>query len=764
MPRNDPTFDVTPQRLCDMFPPSASRAVSHVPFLLAVLAILCAPTPVTAGGRPVSFRTDVMAVLSTAGCNQGTCHGNANGKGGFKLSLRGDDPDFDFTALARDLSARRVNPAQPADSLLLLKPTMQLAHEGGRRFEFDSLEYRILRDWIAGGMRDDRDTAPSVTSLQVTPQELIVNGIDEPVPLRVEATFSDGSTRDVTSLAVFEPSEPIVDINRDGIVSAERYGEVTIAVRYLNQRFPVRLAYIPDRPDYVWEGPDERNEVDRLVFARLKSLKITPSPVCDDTVFVRRAYLDLLGHPPTGEEARRFVEDPSPSKRAALVEELLQRPGFAEFQAIRWADLLRIEEKTLDRKGVENFHGWVRQQMARNRPMDEFARELIAARGSTYASPPANYYRAMRDPLMRAESTAQVFLGLRLQCAKCHNHPFDRWTQDDYYGWASVFAGVDYKILENRRRDRNDKHEFVGEQIVWIDPARRVKDPRTGKDAPARFLDEAPLADGEDPLLALADWVTRPDNPYFARLMVNRVWHQLFGRGLVQPIDDFRMTNPPVHPELLDWLAEDFVANGYDLRHTIRTIMNSAVYQLSSEPNDTNAGDETHASRAVVRRLDAEQLLDAIAQAIGAPVEFNGYPPGTRATQIAGVHAIRPRYKRPTPGDEFLMLFGKPPRLQSCDCERSNEPTLAQTFELISGPMVDRLLTRPDNTLGRWLSDGRGNEEIVRDLYWTVLSRPPSKMEEDAALGYLQQSDNRRAACEDLLWSLLNAAEFSLRR
>ncbi|WP_145367485.1 DUF1549 and DUF1553 domain-containing protein [Maioricimonas rarisocia] len=743
---------------------AAVRGASIVRILLAAVPLLFAAQTATAGDRPVSFRTDVMAVLSKAGCNQGTCHGNSNGKGGFKLSLRGDDPEFDFAALSRDLSARRINPARPADSLLLLKPTMQLAHEGGRRFDVDSQEYRILHDWIAGGMRNDRETALSVTSLQVAPRQQIVTGLEAEVPLHVQATFSDGSSRDVTSLAVYEPSEPIVDISRDGVVKAERYGEVTVAVRFLNQRFPVRLAYIPDRPDYAWQGPEESNEIDRLVFAKLRSLKINPSPVCDDTVFVRRAYPDLLGHPPTGDEARRFVEDESSSKRAALIEELLQRPEFSEFQAVKWADLLRIEEKTLDRKGVENFHGWVRQQIARNTPMDEFARQLIAARGSTYAQPPSNYYRAMRDPLMRAESTAQVFLGLRLQCAKCHNHPFDRWTQDDYYGWASLFAGVDYKILENRRRDRNDKHEFVGEQIVWIDPARRVKDPRTGANAPPRFLDDTAPENGEDPLLALADWVTRPDNPYFAKLMVNRVWHQLFGRGIVQPIDDFRMTNPPVNPELLDWLADDFVASGYDLRHTIRTIMNSKVYQLSSEPNDTNAADETNGSRAVVRRLDAEQLLDAIAQVIGAPVEFNGYPAGTRATQIAGVHAIRPRYKRPTAGDEFLMLFGKPPRLQSCDCERSNEPTLAQTFELISGPMVDNLLTQSNNHLSRWITAGHSDEEIIGNLYWTVLSRPPSGMETRAAQEHLQRSDDRRRAYEDLLWSLLNAAEFSLRR
>lgn len=715
--------------------------------------------------RPVSFRHDVMAVLSKAGCNQGTCHGNATGKGGLKLSLRGDDPESDFQKLTRALEGRRINLGEPAASLILRKATMNVAHEGGRRFTVDDPEYRILHEWIAQGARDDGDDAPRVTRLVVTPRDAIVTAPVDSVSLRVEAQYADGSTHDVTRLAVFEPSQPIVRILVDGIVSRERLGEVTIAVRFLDHHAPVRLAFVPERPEFTWKAPSGGHPIDQFIYAKLESLRVEPSEVCDDTTFLRRASLDLLGLPPTAAEVRAFLDDESPTKREAAIDRLLTRPEFAEYWALKWSDLLRNEEKTLDRKGVENFHAWIRHQFAINTPLDLFARELISARGSTYASPAANFYRAMRDPITRAESTAQLLLGVRLQCAKCHNHPFDRWTQDDYYSWANLFARVDYKILENRRRDRNDKHEFIGEQIVFVKEEGDVRDPRTGQPRAPRVLAASEANEiSADRLHDLAEWVTHPANPFFAKAQVNRIWFHLFGRGIVDPIDDFRITNPPSHPALLDWLAEDFVAHGYDLRHTIRTIMTSQAYQLSSQTNETNIDDEMNFSHAYVRRLSAEQLLDAISQVVGVSVPFNGYPVGTRATQIPGVRAIRPRDRAPTSGDAFLTLFGKPPRLQPCEYERATEATLAQTFELISGPLTARLLTEQENRIGRGLEAGRSFAELLEELYWEAVNRPPTSDEREFLLEQSRETSNQRQLLEDVAWSLLNSNEFLLRR
>jgi len=724
------------------------------------------------GGNPgplraseVSFRNDVMAVLSKAGCNMGTCHGNKNGKGGLKLSLRGEDPAEDYRTLTRELIARRANLLEPDSSLLLLKPTMQVPHEGDRRFGINSREYRVLREWIAAGMPDDSGHAPRLVGLEVTPREQIVVQPEHSVRLRAVARFSNGERRDVTSDAVYEPAAPVVRVAHDGLAECDDVAETTVIVRYLDRQVPVRLMFVPARPDFEWTGPSPANYVDEHVFAKLRKLRIHPSEDVSDVVFLRRAYVDLLGIIPTADEARRFIEDPREDKRSRLVDELLERPEFAEFWALKWSDLLRNEEKTLDFKGVQNFHAWIRRSIAENKPLDRFARELIAARGSTYENPPANYYRAMRDPIMRAESAAQVFLGIRLQCAKCHNHPFDRWTQDDYYGWANVFARVDYKILENRRLDRNDGHEFDGEQVVYMKPTGDVNDPRTGRPLPPKFLGDADAkpAANEDRLLALADWVARGENRLFVEVQVNRIWYHLMGRGIVDPIDDFRATNPPVNPPLLDALVQDFIDSGFDLKHMIRVIMSSRTYQLSTEPNETNVDDSVNFSRALVRRLPAETLLDSLAQVADVPLKFNGYPEGTRAGALAGVQAVRPRDRQASLADQFLKVFGKPMRLQSCECERSDEATLSQTFDLISGPFMEQLLTHSENRLAALLTKGAGAEAIVDELYWAALSRAPQSEERETAVRHLSSSRNLRTASEDLLWGLLNSHEFMFR-
>jgi hypothetical protein len=737
--------------------------------LLLVLAggggTLRAADPVRPSEERISFRNDVMAVLSKAGCNMGVCHGNQNGKGGLKLSLRGQSPDDDFTMLTRDFAGRRTDRLEPDQSLILLKPALRIAHEGGRRFTPAAPEYALLRQWIAAGMPRDPKATPQLVRIEVEPREQILLHPADRIQLHVTARFSDGSQRDVSGLAVYEPADPFVECGHDGLLTARGPGETTIIVRYLERQAPVRLAFVPARPGWAWTGPPPANYVDEQVFAKLRALRINPAPVCSDAEFLRRASLDLLGLIPTADEARQFAASSSPQKRAALIDRLLDRPEFADFWALKWSDLLRNEEKTLDRKGVQNFHAWIRQSIAQGKPLDQFARELIASRGSTYEHPESNYYRAMREPLMRAESTAQIFLGTRLQCARCHNHPFDRWTQDDYYSWANVFARVDYKIVENQRRDTNDKHEFDGEQIVWMPREGDVDDPRTGKPLPPRFLDDekrGPRAE-HDRLLELASWVGSPRNERFVQTQVNRIWYHLFGRGIVDPIDDFRATNPPANAALLKALADDCIAHNFDLRHMLREIMNSRTYQLSAATNDTNRDDLVNFSHAVPRRLAAEQLLDSLGRVLDVPLEFNGYPPGLRAGELPGVQAVRSRTAALGLGDRFLEAFGKPPRLQSCECERSEETTLNQTFQLVSGPLINELLTRPENRLKRLLASGQPPRAILVELYWTTLSREPSAEELSVTATYLERAQDRRKALEDIAWGLLNSHEFMLR-
>ncbi|MGH7139505.1 MAG: DUF1549 and DUF1553 domain-containing protein, partial [Pirellulales bacterium] len=528
-------------------------------------------------------------------------------------------------------------------------------------------------------------------------------------------------------------------------------------VRYLNRQAAVRVAVVAPRPGFAFASLPEANYVDRHVFAKLRSLKMNPSPLAGDAVFLRRAYLDAVGLLPTADEARRFLNDPSADKRRRLIDDLVQRPEFADWWALKWSDLLRNEEKVLDSKGVQNFHHWIRQSIADGKPLDRFARELIVARGSTYTNPAANFYRANRDPVTRAEAAAQLFLGVRLQCAKCHNHPFDRWTQGDYYRWAGFFARVQYKIVENRRRDQNDGHEFDGEQIVWMSPRGEVRDPRSDQPMEPCFLGEPtpPLAADEDRLEELADWITAPDNPFFARAQANRIWYHLLGRGIVEPIDDFRATNPPSIPALLDELARDFASHHFDLKHLVRTIMNSATYQLSAEPNDTNRDDEANFSHALVRRLSAEQLLDALSQVTGTTPEFKGYPAGMRAVQLPGVRVPTSRRQRASRDDQFLTLFGKPPRLLTCECERSTESTLSQAFQLVSGPAINELLSERHNRLETLLASGKPSREIVEERFLSALARLPTPAESDALVSCLDGAADRRAALEDIAWGLL---------
>ena len=714
---------------------------------------------------PVSFRNEVMPVLSRAGCNAGTCHGNLHGKGGFKLSLRGENPSADFLALTHDLMGRRTDRHHPDASLVLQKATARVPHEGGQRFAVGSPEYCLLLRWLGAGMRDDRATAPTLTRLEVTPPEAYLIEPLDSLTVRAAAVFADGTRKDVRGLAVFDSTNPKIDVSRDGLVRSPQPGETTvIVVRYLDKQATVQLAFVPARPGFVWGNPPAANYIDTHVFARLKKLRINPSGLCSDSEFLRRAYLDLLGLLPMPEQTRRFLADARTDKRARLVDELLKRPEFADYWALHFADILRNEEKQLDRKGVRTFHRWIRQALAADRPLNEFARDLIASRGSTYKEPAANYYRALRDPYTRAEATAQVFLGIRMQCAKCHNHPFNRWTQNDYHQLAAFFARVQYKVLENKRRDKLDKHEFVGEQIVYFDDTSEVKHPVSGAALRPRFLGGATLAMKDaDRLRALADWVADPSNPFFARTQANRIWTYLLGRGIVDPNDDFRESNPPANGPLLEALAKDFAEHRFGLKHLVRTIMNSRTYQLSAVPNDTNQDDETNFSHALIRSLPAEPLLDAVAQVSGVPVEFDGYPLGVRATQLPGMPVAR-RKQILGDGFKFLRVFGKPERLLNCDCERNDNTTMAQALQFLTGAVVNRAVSESDNRLGQLLKAGKSNREIIDELFLAALCRPPRAAERSALVARVERAADRRRALEDVLWGLLNSKEFLLRK
>lgn len=766
-------------------------------------SLVAAVTAKKAFDEPVSFRRDVMAVLSKAGCASGPCHGNRNGKGGFKLSLRGQDPDADYATLINDLSGRRLNLTDPERSLLLLKPSADVPHEGGQRFKPGSREYEILRRWIAARASDDA-SAPKLMRLEVTPRDDYFYAPKTNAQIAATAVFADGKRRDVTALAVYEVANvAVAEVAPDGRITRKTDGETTVLVRYLDQQAPVRVAFVSRRPEFsARQFPKPANAVDEQVFAKLKRLRLNPAEPCADEVFLRRAYLDLLGILPTADEARAFVADAAKDKRGRLVNALLERPEFAEFWALKWADLLRLDERTLDRKGARLFYDWLRTSIASHQPLDEFARELVSARGSTYANPAANYYRNLRTPVERAEAAAQVWLGTRLQCAQCHNHPYERWTQDNYHDWTAIFTRVDFQVLENRRQDENDSHEFKGEQVVFVKNSGEHENPRTKKKSVPRFLGVAKpvnewaeqsrtgvspvpamltLANategsrdgrptlwptnavtGPTELDAVAAWLTSTNNPLFARTQANRIWFHLMGRGLVDPIDDFRSTNPASHPALLDALTAELVKSGFDLRQVIRLVMNSRTYQLASEPAKGSEDDVVNYSHTVVRRLTAEQLLDAQSEAAGVPLEFGGYPEGTRAGQMPLLKTGA--RKKSSPLDQFLVAFGKPPRQTPSECERSSEPSMTQAFALISGPTVQDFVGEKNNRLTALLTSGKPAGAMVDELFWTALTRAPSKLESAKLAALIESAPDKRAALEDILWGLLNAKEFVLRR
>lgn len=730
---------------------------------LALLVIVAVPS--LSGAATPSYLNEVTAVLSRAGCNSGACHGNLNGKGGFRLSLRGENPQGDYVTLTRDTLARRIDPQNPDASLLLQKAVGRVPHEGGVRFAASTREYAILRDWIAANAPNDIAMAPRLVKLEVTPPRAFVLAPEDRVKLVATAGFADGSRRDVSGLIATETTNVgIARLLSDGTVLREQDGELVVLVRYLDRQVPVRIAFIPARPNPDYTRISTEHPIDRLAVNAWKDRRIEPSPVCSDEVFLRRAYLDVCGILPTADEVRSFLADRSADKRARLIDKLLARPEYAAYWGQKWSDLLRNEEKSLDHKGVQVFYRWIKGWIADDRPMTDFAREILAARGSTYENPAANFYRAVRDPYQRAESAAQVFLGLRVSCAKCHNHPFDRWTQDDYHRFVALFARIDYRVLSNEKRDKLDKHEFNGEQIVFAQHTGELKHPRGG-DAEPKFLGAAtpPLQGDADRLGALANWVADPANPYFAQAQVNRVWYHLLGRGLVDPNDDFRLSNPPGNPELLDHLSQYYRDHQFRLKPLIKHVMTSQVYQRSSAPNPTNGSDENHFARAVVQPLEAEQLLDALGKVFEVTPKFSGYPKGLRAGELPAPPQTG-RKGSEVMSTRFLKVFGKPDRLLTCECERSEDPGMLQAFQLITGELLNSMLRDPNNRISDWLKSGRGDQELLDEAYLWTLARYPTDKEKASLLEYLERAKDRRAAWEDVMWGLVNAKEFLLRR
>ena len=627
---------------------------------------------------PVSLRNDVLPILSRLGCSSGACHGSPKGKGGFRLSLRAFDPSVDEQTLRAEFFSRRVSPLNPDASLLLRKPLMQVPHAGGQRMQTGTVEHQVLRRWIAEGAQLDPPDVVRCTGIQLQSSGDAKLSRDSATrQLNVVATYSDDSTRDVTHLVVFRSSdEAVATVSGSGLVqrSEDARGQTAITARYLEHIATQFLLAVPDDDNFRWPNTPEANDIDRLVHQRLKQLHFVPSPRCSDSEFIRRVYLDVTGLLPTPEVVQQFLADESANKRAVVIDQLLESPEHAKFMALKWGDALRIRSAAISTPGVFKYHRWVVRAFEQNMPYDEFAQQLLTASGSTFEVPAANFFRTADDTNDCTESTAQIFLGARLECAKCHNHPHERWTQDNYYGLGSFFNRL--------QRDTTDRRD---ELFVSVAMKGEVTQPRTGQKMKPWLpgVGEIDVPENTDRRTALADWLTNPNNPFFARVEVNRLWSQMTGRGIVEPIDDFRDTNPPSNAELLDMLAAEFVKSGFDRRHILRMILNSETWQRSSETVSGNETDDRYFSRYPRRLLSAEQLLDAICDVSGVPENFSKLPAGTRATQLPS----------PDFSQQFLKVFGQPARESVCDCERSEDLNLSQALTLSNGTYVQGKIT-----------------------------------------------------------------------
>ncbi len=692
---------------------------------------------------PVNFPNEVVPVFTKFGCNGGGCHGKASGQNGFKLSLLGFTPTEDYEYLVKEGRGRRLFPAAPDRSLLLLKAINAVPHGGGARLEKDSPEYRLLRRWIAQGMPYGSDKDPVVVRIEVHPRRrLMAAGSRQ--QLCVTAHYSDGSVRDVTRMAQYDSNNAeVAECSETGLVQTQDLpGDAAIMARYQGH-VAVFQASVPLGVK-IAQMPPVRNFIDEKVFAKLKESGIPPSPVCDDATFIRRVTIDIAGRLPTLEEVQQFLADKDPKKRDKLIDRLLDSPDYADYFANKWAAVLRIKrEANVTVRSNFAFREWIRQSFLENKPYDQFVREIIAASGEVGQHPPVTWYRHVRQVNEQVEDVAQLFLGLRIQCARCHHHPFEKWSQQDYYGMAAFFSRV------GRKPGRFPNEE----RIYHRRGAASATNPKTGRPVPPTGLDAEPagVLPEMDPRHALVDWMTAPDNPFFARALVNRYWKHFLGRGIVEPEDDMRVTNPPSNPELLDALAEYFVKSGYDLKALIRTICQSTTYQLSAIPNEHNKHDKQNYSRYYPKRLHAEVLLDAIDQLTGVKTRFGGLPQDVRAVQLPDSGA----------NNYFLTVFGRPQGDSACECERSSEANLAQSLHLLNSGEINSKITSGNSLARRLAADKRPDAEKVKELYLRAYSRLPSPEELKVALQYIEKHKNQKhVAYEDILWTLINTKEF----
>jgi Protein of unknown function (DUF1549)/Protein of unknown function (DUF1553) len=710
--------------------------------------------------RPIRFTTDVVPILTKSGCNSGGCHGKATGQNGFKLSLFGFEPAPDHTALVSEARGRRVFPGSPDRSLLLLKASGRVPHGGGRRLQRDSDEYRLVAEWIRQGAPGPRPDDPHLMRISVRPARRVFRPKSK-LRLTVIARYSAGAVRDVSHLAVYEANDPdIAAVDRNGVVTTgSRGGLFSVMVRF-GDKFGVFHGTVPfnthqNGASIAIPSTAQFNPIDRHLVSQWKELGIAPSDPADDATFIRRVTIDICGTLPTAKEVTSYVRDKRSDKRARLVDRLLDRPEYASHFALKWADILKNRGRGYStgqqRPGTTLFSAWIRDSIAANKPYDCFVSEILTATGSQRLNPPTIWYRSVRTPQDYVESIAQAFLGVRIQCAQCHHHPAERWSQSDYYGLAAVFSRVG-------RKGGFADAEVPTDEIIFLKEKGEVVHPRTGKVMQPRALGSPAfvLSPFEDPRRRFAKWMTAKDNPFFARTMVNRMWGHFFGRGIIHPIDDARSTNPPSNPELLAALSRDFVKSGYDVKHLIRVITNSYAYRLDSRPNRSNRDDTRSFARFYPRRLTAEVLLDGISQVLDVPTKFPGgpgtFPQGTRAIDLPDENVP----------NNFLDVFGRPARTSACECERTDAPALSQALELVNSKEIQRKLTARDGYVERLATNRRAVRDNVRDLFLRTLARPPRPKELTTAVKFVQAEPDRREAYRSLIWSLLATNEFLL--
>ena len=713
----------------------AKRSPILLPFLLALAVLEAAPDS-------PSFRNDVLPILSKAGCNSGPCHGALAGKNGFRLSLRGYDPVSDYFSLTREALGRRLVKMAPARSLILLKPTLTLPHGGGKRFDVDSPEYRVIADWIAAGAPAPKPGDPAVETIEVHPEKIVLQKPGDTVRISVRARFSDGSIREVTRQTKFSSTnEGVVEVGDRGLATAKGHGEGAVSVWYSSKVAFSRVTVPHERqlgPELFGEAP-RKNWVDDLVLAKLSELRIPPSPLCDDNTFIRRVYLDTLGVLPNRQDLSRFLGDTRSDRRARLIDSVLDRPEYVDYWAYKWSDLLLVSSRKLERAAMWSYYHWIRNGVAENRPWDRFIEELVTATGSNLENGAVNYWLIHQQPQEITENLSQAFLGISLTCARCHNHPLEKWTQDQYYGMANLVSRV-------RLKDG----QAAGEVTLVPRPVGEVSHPRLGRPMPPQPLDGEALAldDPADRRRHLARWLVGSE--HFARSLVNRVWAHFFGRGVVEPEDDLRATNPASNEALLSALTQDFMDNGHDVKRLIRTILNSATYQLSSTGVPANRDDEEYFSHHRSRRLPAEVVLDAMSQVTEVPEEFEGYPLGTRALQLPETQVE----------SYFLDSFGRPPRLTSGADERKGDANVAQVLHLINGGTLNRKLRAEGGAVDRLLELELSAPELVERVYESALSRRPSRPEVARLVAALDLEQASREGVEDLFWAVLTSKEF----